>query len=56
MTDRLIAILALLGLAAFVATVPIFVPHADLIILAVACVALAAFDFWRELFRRGGGK
>jgi hypothetical protein len=53
MTDKVFAGLALLLLAAFVATVPIFVPHADLIILAVLTVALACFDFWRELF---GGK
>lgn len=55
MTDRVLAILALIALAAFVSTVPIFVPDIDLIIFAVVCVALAAFDFWRELFR-GGGK
>lgn len=52
MTDRVLAIVALLGLIAFVSTVPLFVPHIDLIIFTVGCVLLAAFDFWRELFRR----
>lgn len=54
MTDKILAILALMALAAFVATVPIFVPDADLIIFATLCIVLAAFDFWRELFRGGG--
>lgn len=54
MTDKILAILALMALTAFVSTVPIFVPDIDLIIFAVLCVALAAFDFWRELFGGGG--
>lgn len=52
MTDKILAIVALLGLIAFLVTVPIFVPHIDLIIFTVGCVVLAGFDFWRELFRR----
>lgn len=52
MIDKIMAIFALLGLTAFVATVPIYVPHIDLIIFSALCVALAAYDFWRELFRR----
>lgn len=55
MVDRILAALALLTLAAFVATVPIFVPDIDLLNVSVVCVLLAAIDFWRELFRRGGG-
>ncbi|MDI5934630.1 hypothetical protein QLQ85_14350 [Halomonas sp. M4R5S39] len=51
MTDKVLAIVALLGLIAFLITVPLFVPHIDLIIFTVMCVLLAAFDFWRELFR-----
>lgn len=50
MTEKILAIVALLGLIAFVIVVPLFVPHIDLIIFTVACVLLAAFDFWRELF------
>lgn len=52
MTDRILAIAALLMLIAFLLVVPLFVPHVDLIIFTVGCVALAGFDFWRELFRR----
>lgn len=51
-TDKVLAIVALIGLIAFLVTVPIFVPHFDLILFTVGCVALAGFDFWRELFRR----
>lgn len=50
MTDKILAGVALLGLIAFLITVPIFVPHPDLIIFTLGCVLLAAFDFWRELF------
>lgn len=51
MTDKVLAIAALLGLIAFLVTVPLFVPHVDLIVFTVLCALLAAFDFWRELFR-----
>jgi hypothetical protein len=53
MLDRILALLALIGLGLFVATVPIFVPDADLIILSVGCMLLAGYDFWSQLFRRG---
>ncbi|TWG63598.1 hypothetical protein [Aminobacter sp. J44] len=55
MTDRLLALISLIGLALFLCVVPIWVPSLDLIVLAVLCFLLAAFDFWRELFRAGGG-
>ena len=51
MTDRILALLALIGLVAFVIVVPLFVPEIDLIVLAIITVGLAAFDFWRDLFR-----
>lgn len=51
-TDKVLAIGALLALIAFLSVVPLFVPHVDLIIFTLGCVALACFDFWRELFRR----
>lgn len=56
MTDRILALLALIVLALFLSVVPIFVPSPDLILLALLCFLLAAFDFWRELFRGGGEK
>lgn len=51
-TDRVLAIASLLALIAFLSVVPLFVPHVDLIIFALGCVALAGYDFWRELFRK----
>lgn len=51
-TDRFLAIASLLALIAFLSVVPLFVPHVDLILFTVGCVALAAFDFWRELFHK----
>lgn len=56
MTDRFLALLALIGLALFLVVVPLWVPSPDLILLAVLCFLLAAYDFWRELFRGGGGR
>ena len=56
MTDRLMAVLAILGLLTFLIVVPLFVPEPDLILLTVGCAVLAAIDFWRELFRNGVGK
>lgn len=55
MIDKVLALVALVVMILFVSVVPLFVPDIDLIILAVLTVGLAAFDFWRELFR-GGGK
>lgn len=51
-TDRVLAVLALLCMAAFVATVPIFVPDIDLIVVAAGGLLLATYDFWSQLFRR----
>ncbi|WP_157014478.1 hypothetical protein [Mesorhizobium xinjiangense] len=50
--DRIIAILALLVLIAFLGVIVAKVPHADLIIVVLIGIALAAFDFWEQLFRR----
>lgn len=55
MIDKFVALLALATFAIFVATVPIFVPDIDLIIVVVFAVLLAAYDFWRELFRPKNG-
>ena len=52
MIEKATAVIALLGLIAFVSVVPLYVPEPTLIILTIACVLLAAFDFWRQLFRR----
>lgn len=55
MTDRILALISLACLIAFVSTVPLFVPEIDLIIVSTGCVVLAAFDFWRELFKPKNG-
>lgn len=57
MIDKILAIVALLGLIAFAMVVPIFVPEPALIILTAGCIGLAGYDFWRELFtEKGSGK
>lgn len=49
MIDKILALLALATFAAFVATVPAFVPDIDLMIVTIFAVCLAGYDFWREL-------
>jgi hypothetical protein len=55
MTDWILAILALGTFAVFVATVPLFVPDIDLIVVTAFAVGLAAYDFWRELTKPKNG-
>ncbi|UEX79496.1 hypothetical protein [Sediminicurvatus halobius] len=52
-SEYILAGLALLGLILFLIVVPLFVPHVDLILFTIGCVALAAYDFWRTLAKRG---
>jgi hypothetical protein len=54
-TNRVIAIIALIGFAAFVGMLPLYLPIPDLTAVAVISVGLAAYDFWRDLFRKNGG-
>lgn len=56
MIDRILALLALGAFAVFVATVPLFVPDIDLIIVTAFAVCLCAYDFWRELFKSKNGE
>ncbi len=49
MIDRVMAIIGLLVLFAFLIVVPIMVPHLDLIMVISACAALATYDVWRHL-------
>ena len=53
MTDKIMASVALLALIAFLATVPIFVPDIDLILVIVFVSLLAIYDFWRSLRDQG---
>lgn len=52
-SERILAGIALLGLFLFLIVVPLFVPHVDLIIFTIGCIALAGYDFWRTLFGPG---
>lgn len=52
MVDRVMAIVAFLMLVAFVSVIPIKVPHLDLIILVIGCVALAGYDMYRQLLMK----
>ena len=53
-TERIIAILALLGLITFMMVVIIYVAEANLIVIATIGLLFAAYDFWRELFTNKG--
>ncbi len=49
MIDRIMAIVGLLMLLAFISVIPIFVPHPDLIVVTLGCAALAGYDVWRSV-------
>ncbi|WP_159299411.1 MULTISPECIES: hypothetical protein [Spiribacter] len=49
MMDRVMAVIALLMLGAFLLVVPLFVPHIDLMIAMTGCAVLATYDMWRHL-------
>lgn len=49
MTDKIMAILALATMIAFLATVAIFVPDIDLIVVIAFVSLLAIYDFWSSL-------
>lgn len=53
MTDKIMAILALITMIAFLGVVAWFVPDIDLIIVIVVVSLLAIFDFWRTLREKG---
>ena len=50
--DRVIALLGLAGLAAFLGLIAIWVKHVDLIVVLLIGIAMAAFDFLRQMGRR----
>lgn len=51
-TDKIIAFIALLSLIAFSAVILIWVAEPDLIILVSVALIIAAYDFWRSVFRQ----
>jgi hypothetical protein len=47
--DRVLALVAMATLIAFVGLVAIFVGIPDLIVVSVVVLAMAVYDFWRAL-------
>lgn len=56
MSDKIMALLALVTMIAFLAVVIFEVPHLDLTIVVAVVSALAAYDFFTTLFGTGGRK
>jgi hypothetical protein len=52
LTDKILALVALLGLIIFNSVILIWVAEPDLIILVSIGLILAAYDFWRSVFRQ----
>ncbi len=55
-TERLIALVALLGLIAFMSVLLIFVGETNLTVIVTIGLLFAAYDFWRELFATKGNE
>ena len=49
MTDKIMAFVALATMITFLATVAVFVPHIDLILVITFVSLLAIYDFWTSL-------
>lgn len=54
MLNKVLAVLALVLLAAFIAVLVVNVPDTDLIVVSIVTVGMAAYDFVVSIFRRGG--
>ncbi|QQP91857.1 hypothetical protein IGS68_11895 [Skermanella sp. TT6] len=54
--DSVLAVLGLAGFAGFLAIVAAYVPEPVLIVIFVACVAMAAYDFAQEIMRKRYGR
>lgn len=49
MTDRLIAIVAMVGLTLFTGVLVVIVKEIDLALVIVICLAMGIYDFWSTL-------
>ena len=56
MIEKALAAASLACLVGFMAIIVWFVPDVDLIVVTVAVLAMAAYDFYRETFGKGGGR
>jgi hypothetical protein len=54
MLDKIIAVLALATMIAFLGVVAVFVPSVDLVVVIVFVSLLASYDFWQALRNNGG--
>lgn len=50
--DKILALVGLLGLVVFNSVILIWVAEPDLIIIVSIALILAAYDFWRSVFRK----
>lgn len=53
--DRVLAVFSLAVFVAFLGIIVYFVTEADLAIVVLIVIAMAAFDFYRTVFRGNGG-
>ena len=56
MIDKVLAVISVACLIGFMGIIIWFVPDPDLVIVTIAVLAMALYDFYREAFRNGGGK
>ena len=49
MADKIMAVIALVTMVAFLGVVAVFVPDTDLIVVIAFVSTLAIYDFWRSL-------
>jgi hypothetical protein len=52
LADKILALFGLLGLIVFNSVILIWVAEPDLIIIVSTALILAAYDFWRSVFRK----
>jgi hypothetical protein len=52
LADKILALFGLLGLIVFNSVILIWVAEPDLIIIVSVALSLAAYDFWRSVFRK----
>lgn len=55
MADKILALLSLSLLIAFVGIVVVYVGELDLTIIAVVVLLMVVYDFWDSLRKGGGG-
>ncbi len=54
-TDRILAVISILGLILFTGVVVVFVRELDLAMVVLICLAMGANDFWRTFKNDANG-